>query len=159
MEIARHVIFVILPISIASMLLTFLAIPAILAILAISDHDDTAGLPDSLVNRRLNVNMELTRVTTRRVQSFGADRLAGLQAIASDLGVISVRHIWEAHLLATKKKKKKKKIFIHESASIISLPACFTNNATSRNLRWKKTPSQAERFLQCFLANSQDSNS
>ena len=152
MEIARHVIFVILPISIASMLLTFLAIPAILAILAISDHDDTAGLPDSLVNRRLNVNMELTRVTTRRVQSFGADRLAGLQAIASDLGVISGRHIyWQP--------KKKKKIFINESASIISLPACFTNNATSRNLRWKKTPSQAERFLQCFLANSQDSNS
>lgn len=151
MEIARHVIFVILPISIGSMLLTFLAIPAILAILAISGHDDTAGLPDSLVNRRLNVNMELTRVTTRRVQSFGADRLAGLQVIASDLGVISGRIYWQ--------QKKKKKIFIHESASIISLPACFTNNATSRNLRWKKTPSQAERFLQCFLANSQDSNS
>lgn len=138
MEIARHVIFVILPISIASFL-------AILAILAISGHDDTAGLPDSLVNRRLNVNMELTRVTTRRVQSFGADRLAGLQAVASHLGGTSTG--------------KKKKIFIHESASIISLSACFTNNATSRNLRWKKTPSQAERFLQYFLANSQDSNS
>jgi len=88
MEIARQIIFVILPISIASMLLTFLAI------LAITGHDDTAGLPDSLVSRRLNVNMELARVTTRRVQSFGADRLAGFQAIASDLEGISGRHIY-----------------------------------------------------------------
>ena len=103
MEISRQIIFVILPISIASMLLTFLAI---LAILAISSYDDTAGLPDSLVNRRLNVNMELTRVATRRVQSFGADRLAGLQAIASDLG--GIHSIWEAHLggISTGKKKK-----------------------------------------------------
>ena len=96
MEISRQIILVILPISIASMLLTFLAI------LAITGHDDTVGLPDSLVNRRLNVNMELARVTTRRVQSFGADRFAGFQTSfncspslrKADLGDISERQIY-----------------------------------------------------------------
>jgi hypothetical protein len=85
------------------MLLTFLAIPAILAI---TNHDDTAGLPDSLVNRRLNVNMELARVTTRRVQSFGADRLAGLQTITSIALLVFTKQIWEAYLGGTSTGRK-----------------------------------------------------
>lgn len=93
------------------MLLTFLAIPAILAILAITGHDDTAGLPDSLVNRRLNVNMGLARVTTRRVQSFGADRLAGLQTIASIALLVFTKQIWEAYLGGTSTSRKKKVFF------------------------------------------------
>jgi len=79
----------------------------LLTFLAIAGHDDTAGLPDSLVNRRLNVNMELARVTTRRVQSFGADRLAGLQTIASIALPVFTKQILEAYLGGTSTSRKK----------------------------------------------------
>ena len=60
--------------------------------------------------------MELAQVTTRRVQSFGADRLAGLQTIASIALLVFTKQIWDAYLGATSSIRKFLFFMLHESA-------------------------------------------